>query len=75
MDHRYSLAFEGSNYTSFDAYVGKYIKHYILPLHLGDYVFAKISATVENGSNVVFVTDAGTVVYEQSKMPDAYKAF
>jgi hypothetical protein len=75
MDHKYSLAFEGSNYTSFDAYVGKYIKHYILPLHLGDYVFAKIASTLENGSSVVFITDAGPAVYDQSKMPDAYKMF
>ena len=74
MDHKYILAFEGSNYPSFDAYLGKYIKHYVLPLHLGDYVFAKIASAVENGSNVVFVTDAGTAVYEQAKMPDAYTA-
>jgi hypothetical protein len=74
MDHKYILAFEGSNYPSFDAYVGKYIKHYILPLHLGDYIFAKITGVLEQGSSVVVHMDAGTGVYEQNKMPDAYEA-
>ena len=72
MDHKYVLAFEGANYPSYDAYIGKYIKHYILPLHLGDYVFAKITRVLEEGSSVVFFMECGSSVYEQSKMPDAY---
>lgn len=72
MDHKYILAFEGSNYPSFDAYLGKYIKHYVLPLHLGDYVFAKITQVVAEGESVVFQMDAGAAVFLLSKMPDAY---
>lgn len=72
MDHKYVLAFEGANYPSYDAYLSKYIKHYVLPLHLGDYVFAKVNRVVEQGGSVVFYTDGGEAVYAQSKMPDAY---
>ena len=72
MDHKYVLAFEGSDSPSYDAYIGKYIKHYVLPLHLGDYVFAKITRIMEQDSSVVFHTDGGEIIYARSKMPDAY---
>ena len=75
MDYKYTLAFEGSNYPSLDAYVGKYIKQYVLPLHLGDYIFAKITGVLEEGSSVLFQMEAGSAVYQQAKMPDAYEAF
>lgn len=72
MDYKYILAFEGSNYPSFDSYIGKFIKHYVLPLHLGDYVFAKITQVVGEGDSVVFHMGAGNAVFSLSKMPDAY---
>ncbi len=75
MDHKYVLAFEGANYPSYDAYLGKYIKHYVLPLHLGDYVFAKVTGIMEQDSSVVFYTDGGDVIYTRSKMPDAYTGY
>ena len=69
---KYVLSFEGSNFPSYDSYIGKYIKLPILPIHMGEYVLAKITKMQHEELSVKFYTDSGEFTYSQNKMPDAY---
>ena len=68
----YVLAFEGSNYPSYHAYIGKYIKLPILPTHMGGDVFGKVIKMQHEELRVRFFTDAGDVVFGDNAMPSAY---
>jgi len=69
---KYVLSFEGSNYPSYDSYIDKYIKLPILPVHMGEYVLAKVTRVHQYELSVKFYTDSGEFIYSQKKMPDAY---
>ena len=69
---KFVLAFEGANYPSLDAYLGKYIKLPILPTHMGGDVFGKVTRVHKYELSVKFYTDSGDFVFGDNAMPSAY---
>ena len=66
------LAFEGANFPSYHAYIDKYIKLPILPIHMGGHVFGKVIKMHHEEFRVRFFTDAGECVFGENTMPSAY---